>query len=106
MQHKQNRKKKTRPPVENVRSLPLVFSDFCQNTSGHGFQYWVSAGSQLERLLWVAIVAFGFSAASIMVHSAVAHWINNKGKLEQRWQQMWYPVVPQFKRHYLKLFHY
>lgn len=63
--------------IKNVRSLPQVFSDFCQNTSAHGFQYWVSTGSLVERLLWIVIVACGFTFASIMVHSAVTHWSNN-----------------------------
>ena len=62
---------------ENVKSLPHVLSDFCQNTSAHGFQYWVSAGSLPERLLWIVIVGCGFTLASIMVSSVVTHWINN-----------------------------
>ena len=57
--------KKKKVVIENVRSLPQVFSDFCQNTSGHGFQYWVSAGSFFERLLWIGIVVSGFTIASL-----------------------------------------
>ena len=62
---------------ENIKSFSEVLLDFCQNTSAHGFQYWVSAGSLIERLLWIVIVACGFTFASIMVGSVVTHWRNN-----------------------------
>ena len=82
MEHKGfNRKRETKLSDRNVSSLSHVFSDFCQSTSGHGFKYWVSSDSDFEKLLWVAIVAFGFSAASIILHSAVTNWINNKGSV-------------------------
>ena len=38
-----------------------------QKTSGHGFHYWVTAGSAVERALWVGVVLAGFTAALILV---------------------------------------
>lgn len=60
-----------------AKTLRQVLTDFCQNTSAHGFQYWVSSDSYFERLLWVAIVAFGFSTAYLLVQSVTSHWIHN-----------------------------
>ena len=52
---------------EKGRPLSKVLSEFCQNTSGHGFHYWVNAGSAVERALWVGVVLAGFTAALILV---------------------------------------
>ena len=85
MEHEgRGRKRKKTVFSENAKSLPQVFSDFCQNTSAHGFQYWVSAGSLLERLLWISIVASGFTIAFLMVRSALSHWINNPSSVDIR----------------------
>ena len=66
--------RKTKKSVSD-ESLIQVLSDYCKNTSAHGFQYWISSSSGLERLLWIAIVIAGFTSASVMVSSAIQHWI-------------------------------
>ena len=76
-----HRKRKKKAP-ENVKSLRHVFSDFCQNTSAHGFQYWVSAGSLPERLLWITIVGCGFTFAFILVRSAMNQWFKNPSSVD------------------------
>ena len=70
--------------IENTKSISQVLTDFCQNTSGHGFQYWVSASTYFERTLWVCIVACGFTFASIMVSSALSHWFKNPSSVAIR----------------------
>ena len=60
--------------TERKDSPSQVLSDYCQNTSGHGFQYWVSAGSAVERALWVAVVLAGFTTAFVLVNSSVTYW--------------------------------
>ena len=47
--------------------LSKILSQFCRNTSGHGFHYWVTAGTAVERALWVGVVLAGFTAALILV---------------------------------------
>ena len=64
-------KAKASPPQA---SISKVLSDYCQNTSGHGFQYWVSAGSAVERVLWIAVVLAGFTLALFLVTSSLTHW--------------------------------
>ena len=76
MEH-EGRPKKRRKNSEKANTLCQVLRDFCENTSAHGFQYWISSDSLLERLLWVAIVACGFTLCSIMIYYVVAHWINH-----------------------------
>ena len=78
MEHlKKHKNRRNKLISENIKAFSKVFLDFCRNTSAHGFQYWVSAGSLIERLLWIVIVACGFTFASIMVSSTVTHWRNN-----------------------------
>ena len=55
-------------------SISKALSDYCQNTSGHGFQYWVSAESAVERFLWVVVVLVGFITALFLVTSSITHW--------------------------------
>lgn len=55
-------------------SISKVLSDYCQNTSGHGFQYWVSAESSVERVVWIAVVLAGFTTALFLVTSSITHW--------------------------------
>ena len=47
------------PSIITVSSCSQVLSDYCANTTGHGFQYWFSAGSTLERAFWVVVVFIG-----------------------------------------------
>ena len=60
---------KTRRRKDDRDRTPLskILSEFCQNTSGHGFHYWVTAGTAVERALWVGVVLAGFTAALILV---------------------------------------
>ena len=60
-------KKRRRKDDKDGRPLSKTLSEFCQNTSGHGFHYWVTAGSAVERALWVGVVLAGFTAALILV---------------------------------------
>ena len=55
-------------------SMSKALTDYCQNTSGHGFQYWVSAESPVERVLWVAVVLLGFATALFLVTSSITQW--------------------------------
>ena len=78
MDNKGKRRKGTKQIFsEKAKALRQVLTDFCQNTSAHGFQYWVSSDSYFERLLWVAIVAFGFLTAYLLVQSVTSHRIHN-----------------------------
>ena len=69
--------RKKRVVFGNLKSLAGVFSDFCSNTSAHGFQYLVSTQSFFERMFWVGIVGLGFIFASIMVLSLASQWTEN-----------------------------
>ena len=77
MTRKTTSKNKTKRDHQNGQSLSQVLKDFCRNTSAHGFHYWVSAGSYIERLFWVAVVMSGFVIASTMVSSVITHWNNH-----------------------------
>lgn len=70
-----------RPKEKKLEKLSKILSDYCANTTGHGFQYWVSARSRFERVLWVAVVVAGFSLSLIAVSSALTHWSNNPRKV-------------------------
>ena len=52
-------------------------SAYCENTTVHGFAYWVSAPRAAEKLAWVAVVIAGFAAGGSIVASAVRDWIVN-----------------------------
>ena len=85
MDHTRARRvRKKKVLFENTKSISQVLTDFCQNTSGHGFQYWVSASTYFERILWICIVACGFTFASIMVSSALSHWFKNPSSVAIR----------------------
>ena len=73
MPRKKTSKNRTKRDPDG-QSLSQVLNDYCRNTSAHGFHYWVSAGSNIERLFWVAVVMSGFVIASTMVSSVIAHW--------------------------------
>ena len=87
-------KQRKKTPTSEV--LKASATDFCENTSLHGFSYWISAGSaqfdnvistftvaffsianMCEKLFWVIIVATGLILASILLNSAIDEWINN-----------------------------
>ena len=61
--------------VHKRTPLNGVLKAYCENTTAHGFQYWISARSVAEKLLWVAIVLIGFATALISVSAAITQWI-------------------------------
>ena len=64
MEYKKKERKKDK---KGHQPISRVLSEFCQNTSGHGFQYWVTASSAVEQALWVVVVLVGFTTGLIMV---------------------------------------
>ena len=62
-------------------SFAQVLSDYCQSTTIHGLQYWISAGTLAERILWIGIVCTGFASAFTLVSSAIRHWIEVPSKV-------------------------
>ena len=85
----------TRVPTSEV--LKQAGTDFCENTSLHGFSYWVSDGKRFqillplqiisnsilsianipEKIFWVAIVVIGGILGSELLYQAVDEWANN-----------------------------
>jgi hypothetical protein len=53
--------------------------EYCETTTVHGFQYWVSAPGHLEKLFWVIVVITGFSCAGSIISIAVQDWMENPG---------------------------
>ena len=49
--------------------------EYCENTTIHGFSYWVSCESLPQKLFWVATVAVGMLCASLFFSSAIQGWI-------------------------------
>ena len=72
---------KARRKKSQISSIVQVLSDYCQNTTIHGIQYWISAGTVVERVLWVGIVCIGFATAFTLVSSAIQHWIDVPSKV-------------------------
>ena len=58
-----------------------VLTDYCANTTGHGFQYWFSAGTTLERAFWVVVVFIGLLLGLVMVSAALKNWSDNPEKV-------------------------
>ena len=58
-----------------------VLKEYCENTTAHGFQYWVTARSSAEKVLWVAIVLTGFVTGILMVSATVGHWFDFPTKM-------------------------
>ena len=52
---------------------------YCESTSIHGFSYWVSAESIVEKLFWILTVVIGFSCASVIISHAVQGWLDKPG---------------------------
>jgi hypothetical protein len=47
---------------------------YCENTSIHGFSYWITAPRLLEKFFWVIVVVFGLICASLIINTAVKDW--------------------------------
>jgi hypothetical protein len=45
--------------------------EYCNNTSIHGYGYWISSSNICERVFWVTIVLIGFSFSGYIVKAAV-----------------------------------
>ena len=63
-------------------SISKTLAKYCENCSGHGFQYWVADVSVFEKLLWVAVVLFFFTSGAVMVNEAESHWRGNPSAVE------------------------
>ena len=63
-------------------SVTKILRDYCENCSGHGFQYWVADSSAIEKSFWVAVVLFFFTSGAVMVNEAVLHWGDNPKAVE------------------------
>ena len=50
--------------------------EYCENTTIHGFSYWVSCESLPQKLFWVATVVAGLFCACLINSSAVQGWID------------------------------
>ena len=50
--------------------------EYCENTTIHGFSYWVSGENLSQKLFWVATVALGLLGACLIFSSAVQGWID------------------------------
>ena len=74
------RKKIAESPSD--QSVSKILKDYCENCSGHGFQYWVADSSVLEKLFWVVVVLFFFTSGTVMVNEAVTHWGDNPKSVE------------------------
>ncbi len=59
--------------------VPAQGKAYCENTSIHGFAYWVAAPRISERIFWVCVVLFGFTCASLIIHTAITDWIEYPG---------------------------
>ena len=88
-------KQSKKVPTSEV--LKQAGTDFCENTSLHGFSYWVSDGKNHnaqrtylfikmylfstanipEKAFWVTIVILGLIAGSYLLNEAVDEWVNN-----------------------------
>ena len=87
-----------RVPIKKSKVLKEAGSDFCENTSLHGFAYWVSSSwccvnyiytlilkfllfvtieNGLERAFWVVIVFICFGYALYLVSSQMSYWRHN-----------------------------
>jgi hypothetical protein len=52
---------------------------YCENTTIHGFVYWVTAPRLLEKLFWVVVVIVGLVFAGLIIKSAIEDWQENPG---------------------------
>ena len=66
MEGKEKSAKGKKKDIKLPKFSQILF-EFCQETSGHGIQYWVSARSTVEKVSWVIVVLIGFVTASMMV---------------------------------------
>ena len=79
---KMERFKVRKKKAQSDHSVSKILKDYCENCSGHGFQYWVADSSVLEKLFWVAVVLFFFTSGAAMVNEAVTHWSVNPDVVE------------------------
>jgi hypothetical protein len=52
---------------------------YCENTTIHGFVFWVTAPRLLEKLFWVVVVIVGLVFAGLIIKSAIEDWQENPG---------------------------
>ena len=48
-------------------ALKTTLRDYCENTSLHGFAYWVSSRKLIERFFWVVIVCGFLSCCAVIL---------------------------------------
>ena len=65
------------------KALSSTGNDYCQNTTVHGFAYWVSPDCHpVEKVFWIVIVIIGFTAGAIIVSKAIISWNEKPKKVE------------------------
>jgi hypothetical protein len=68
---------KKKPPNLTYTIVKANARAYCENTTIHGFSYWINAPRLLEKLFWVTVVVFGLICASLIIKTAVKDWQNN-----------------------------
>ena len=52
---------------------------YCETSSIHGFEYWVTADNRFERLCWVVIVTVFFTCAAFIIAASFKEWREKPG---------------------------
>ncbi len=74
-------RKRSRRPSVGVRDvLSRTGADYCENSTVHGFSYWIKSAridNALDRAFWVLISLLSFFSAGIILHTTITDWIEN-----------------------------
>jgi hypothetical protein len=65
---------KKKPPNPTCKIVKANARAYCENTSIHGFSYWITAPRLLEKFFWVIVVVSGLFCASLIIDTAVQDW--------------------------------
>ena len=67
----------TKKDTESVLKANAIA--YCEKSSIHGFEYWVTADNIFERLCWVIIVTVFFTCAAFLIAASFQEWRDKPG---------------------------
>jgi hypothetical protein len=69
---KMSRKKKT-----SLHPLLATGKEYCERSTPHGFNYWVTCPNIYDRIFWVVTVMIGAACSTLFCKTAIHDWITS-----------------------------